>query len=62
MANPEQAEDEPVSKPETASNVSVQDGADKVYERPEVRGKNTILLVTLVLVVVILALASQYLF
>jgi hypothetical protein len=62
MANPEQAEDKPVSKLETASNVSVQDGADKVYERPAVRGKNTLLLTTLVLVIIAVVLAWRYLF
>lgn len=63
MANPEQIEDRPLSEPETENNVSVQDGADKVYERPAGRGKNTILLVTLVLVIIVtVALALGYLF
>ncbi len=62
MANPEQPEDKPVSKPETASNVSVQDGAEKVYERSGVGGKNTVLLTTLVLIVIAEALVWHYLF
>lgn len=62
MAGPENTQDQPVSKPEVQENIPVQDGADKVYERPGVRGRNTILLVTLVLAVVIVALASRYLF
>lgn len=62
MADPESIKDRPISKPEVQDNIPVQDGADKVYERQGVRGKNTILLVTLVLAVVISVLASRYLF
>jgi hypothetical protein len=61
VANPEQQGDRPVSEPETERNVPVQDGADKVYKRPHPRGKNVILLTTLVLAVIVIALASRYL-
>lgn len=61
MANLEQQRDRPVSAPETERNIPVQDGADKVYERPHPRGKNTILLTTLVLAVIVIALVSRYL-
>ncbi len=62
MANPEQMEDKSVSKPGVESNVSVQDGADKVYDRPGVRGRNTILLVSLLLALIVGVLAARYLF
>lgn len=62
MANPEQIQDKPVSKPGVESNVSVQDGADKVYDRPGVRGRNTILLVSLLLALIVGVLAARYLF
>ncbi len=61
MADPEQTQDEPVAKPGVESNVPVQSGSDEVYNRPTPSGKNTILLVGLVLVVVII-LISIYLF
>ena len=62
MANPEQVEDKPVSEPGVESNVSVQDGADKVYGRPGAKGRNTILLLSLVLALVVAVLAARYLF
>ncbi len=62
MANPEQVQDKPVSKPGVESNVSVQDGADKVYDRPATRGRNTILLISLFLALVIGILVARYLF
>lgn len=61
MANPEQVQDKPVSKPGVESNVSVQDGADKVYDRPGVKGKNTILLISLLLALVVGVLVARYL-
>lgn len=62
MANPEQADDKPVSKPGVESNVSVQEGADKVYDRPGAKGRNTILLVSLVLAVIVIVLSVRYFF
>ena len=62
MANPEQAQDKPVSKSGVESNVSVQDGADKVYDRPAARGKNTILLISLLLAFIVGVLVARYLF
>ena len=62
MADPEQTKDEPVSKPGVASNVPVQNGSDEVYDRPKPKGRNTILLVSLVLLVVVVIFVSRYLF
>ena len=62
MANPEQTQDEPVAKPGVESNVPVQNDSDEVYDRPEPKGRNTILLVSLVLVVIVVVLVSRYLF
>ena len=62
MSNPEQIEDEPVSKPGVEDNIPVQNGSDEVYERPTPKGKNTILLVSLILLVVVVVLVSRYLF
>ena len=62
MSNPEQLKDEPVAKPGVESNVPVQNGSDKVYDRPEPRGRNTILLVSLVLVVIAVIVVARYLF
>lgn len=62
MSNPEQIQDKPVSKPGVESNVSVQDGADKVYDRPGARGRNTILLISLLLALIVGVLAARYLF
>ena len=62
MSNPEQTKDEPVAKPGVESNVSVQNGSDEVYDRPRPKGRNTILLVSLVLLVVVVVLVSRYLF
>ena len=62
MANPEQAQDKPVLKPGVESNIPVQNASDEVYDRPEPKGKNMILLVSLVLLVIVVVLASLYLF
>lgn len=62
MTNPEQTRDESLAKPGVESNVPVQNGSDEVYDRPTPRGKNTILLISLILVVVAAVLASLYLF
>ncbi|CAA9577973.1 MAG: hypothetical protein AVDCRST_MAG86-2907 [uncultured Truepera sp.] len=62
MANPEQVQDKPVSKPGVESNVSVQDGADKVYGRSGARGRNTILLISLLLALIVGILVARYLF
>lgn len=60
--NPEQTGDAPLSKPGVESNEAVQDGADKVYDRPKAKGKNTILLVSLLLLIALLFVLSRYLF
>lgn len=62
MANPEQTDDQPVAKPGVESNVPVQNGSDEVYDRPTPKGKNVIVLVSLILVVAAVILASLYLF
>ena len=62
MSNPEQLKDEPVAKPGVESNVPVQNGSDEVYDRPEPKGRNTILLVSLVLVVIAVIIVARYLF
>lgn len=61
MANPEQQGNKPLSEPGTEHNIPVQDGANKVYERPHTPGRNVILLTALVLAVIVIALASRYL-
>ncbi len=62
MANPEQTDSERVSRPGVDRNVSVQDGSDKVYDRPGPKGRGTILWVSLILTVVVAVLAVLYLF
>lgn len=62
MPDPEQTDSEPASKPGVESNVSVQDGSDKVYGRPGPKGKGAILWVSLILTVVAAVLAVLYLF
>ncbi len=62
MANPEQTDDQPVAKPGVESNVPVQNGSDEVYDRPTPKGKNATVLVSLILVVAAVILASLYLF
>ncbi len=62
MANPEQTDSEPLSRPGVESNVSAQDGSDKVYDRPGAKGKGVILWVSLLLAVVAAVLAGSYLF
>lgn len=62
MANPEQTDDQPVAKPGVESNAPVQNGSDEVYDRPTPKGKNVIVLVSLILVVAAVILASLYLF
>ena len=62
MADPERTKDEPVAKPGVESNVPVQNGSDEVYNRPTPKGKNAILLISLVLLVIVVVLLSRYLF
>lgn len=62
MANPEQTDSKPVSRPGVESNVSVQDGSDKVYDRPGTKGKGAILWISLLLALVAAVLAGSYLF
>ncbi len=62
MANPEQTQDKSVSEPGVESNIPVQNASDEVYDRPTPKGKNTILLVSLVLLVIVVVLVSRYLF
>lgn len=62
MPDPEQTDSEPVSRAGVDRNVSVQDGSDKVYNRPGPRGRGLILWVSLVVTVIVAALAVLYLF
>lgn len=62
MANPEQTDAKPVSRAGVDRNVSVQDGSDKVYDRPGPKGKGAILWVSVVVAVVAAVLAVTYLF
>jgi len=62
MANPENVDDKPVSKPGVEENIPVQDGADKVYHRPGTKGRGVILLVSLGLTLVAAILTARYVF
>lgn len=62
MANPEQTDSENLSRPGVDRLSDVQDGADKVYNRPGPRGKNTIMWVSLAVAAVVAVIAGLYLF
>lgn len=62
MANPENGDDKPLSKPGVEENIPVQDGADKVYKRPGTKGRGVILLVSLGLTIVAAILAVRFVF
>lgn len=62
MADPEQTDSKPVSRAGVERNVSVQDGSDKVYNRPGPKGRGPILWVSLILAVVAGVWAVSYLF
>lgn len=62
MANPENVDDKPVSKPGVEENIPVQDGADKVYHRPGTKGRGVILLISLILTLVAAILTARYVF
>ncbi len=62
MANPENTDDQPLSKPGIEANVPVQDGADKAVERPETKGKGVILWVSLGLTIIAAILTVRFLF
>ena len=62
MPDPEQTDSKPVSRPGVDRNVSVQDGSDKVYDRPGPKGRGPILWVSLILSVIAAVAAVLYLF
>lgn len=62
MSNPEQQGDKPVSRPETEDNIPVQEGADKVENRPATKGAGTIGIVSTIVVVVLIILVVMYRF
>lgn len=60
MSNPEQQGGQPVSQPETEDNIPVQEGADKVENRPTTKGAWTIGIVSAILVVIAIILVLMY--
>ncbi len=62
VPDPEQTDSEPISRAGVDRNISVQDGSDKVYDRPGPKGRGPILWVSLIVTVVVAALAVLYLF
>lgn len=62
MPDPEQTNSKPASRAGVDRNTSVQDGSDKVYDRPGPKGRGPILWVSLILAVVAGVLAAVYLF
>lgn len=62
MANPGKPKTSPSQNLKRRATFSFRTAQTKVYERTAVRGKNTILLTTLALVVVAVALVWRYLF
>ena len=62
MADPEQTDSKPLSRAGVDRNTSVQDGSDKVYNRPGTPGKKIIVWVSLIVAAIVAVLVGVNLF